>query len=311
MNRSIHTIRILSIILAVLFVGLFVVICMNYQADSMIEGPQITMDTDTVTISIRDGDEAILQGVRATDSNGQDVSDLLIVESRGRFNPDGTLTVKIAAFDRKGNVSKSTRTVIYSDYTSPRLSLSGPLSCIASERQELMDRIQVIDCLDGDISANVTLTYTANGSLPDEGEFPLLLQVSNSAGDSLEMPLTVEYYSAAEERTRPEIGLTQYLIYAQPGTRIDPENYLLSLTLDNREYQYDLANHAFVLKGNTYQQAMNSVESNLVIPISRLQITAARNYNEPGVYEVTYRCTSAAGVIGTVRLVIIIEQSGG
>lgn len=311
LNRTIHMIRILCIILAVLSLVLFTVVYVDYSSKSVIRGPQVTMDTDTITISIKDGSDAVLQGIQAVDAQGNDVSSLMIVESYGRFASDGSRMVRIAAFDRQGNVSKISRTIYYSDYVPPRVSLRGPLCAVSNSKRNLLEQIQVFDSLEGDISSDVTLSYIGGTSIPTEGEFQVLLQVSNSAGDSLEMPLTVEYYNAAQERTRPKIGLTDYLIYVRSGQKVQPEDYLDNLTLDGRHYYFDAENQAFVQEGNTYQQAINSIESGLILPLSQLQIAAPGVYRDPGVYEITYRCASAAGVIGTVRLVIVVENSGG
>lgn len=311
LNRAIHTIRVLCVILAILSAALFVYVRMDYLAKTQLEGPEISMDSDSVTVSIHDDTSAILAGVTATDAGGRDISDQLLVENLGSFTAPATREAVIAVFDQAGNVTKARRTVVYRDYTEPKLSLSGPLSSTSTASSTLLDRVTVTDCLDGDISDQVILSPADQGILPSVGEFAAVLQVSNSAGGTLEVPLTVEFYNAAEARTRPEIELSDYLIYVHAGSTVTPASYLKNLTLDGNEYYYDRPHQTFVRKGNTYQQAIDSLETGLVIPLSKLQINDPARYDAPGVYEIVYRCTGATGVTGTVRLVVIVQEAGG
>lgn len=307
LNRAIHAIRTVCIVLAILSLASFIFIYTDHQARAQLSGPDISMDSDSVTISVQDDPSGILAGITATDSSGQDVSELLIVESLGNFIAPSTREAVIAAFDHAGNVAKVVRTVVYSDYTSPKLALSGPLISTVSASSAMLDRITVTDCLDGDITDQMVLSQNGGNVIYTIGEFQILLQASNSAGDTLEVPLTIEYINPAEERTRPVIALTNYLIYVKAGTQVNPEAYLKSLTLDGSEYIYDLVHDVFIRKGNTYQQAMNSVDKDLLIPLSALRISDPAAYGTPGAYEIEYQCTSAAGVPGTVRLVVIVE----
>lgn len=311
LNRAIHTIRVICVILAVLSLALFVLVYMDHQSKAQPVGPSVSMDSDTVTISVQDDPSAILAGITATDSGGQDVSGLLMVESLSNFVAPSTREAVIAAFDYAGNVAKTVRTVVYSDYTGPKLTLSGPLVSTASASSAMLNRISVTDCLDGDITDQMVISQNGGDVIYTVGEFQVLLQASNSAGDTLEVPLTIEYINPGEERTRPAIVLSDYLLYVKAGTQVNPEAYLKTLTVDGNEYIYDRVHDSFVRKGNTYQQAVDSVEKDLLIPLSALRVSDPAAYGTPGVYEIEYQYTSAAGVAGTVRLVVIVEEAGG
>lgn len=311
MNRAIHAIRTVCVALAILSLALFIFVRLDYLERVQLQGPKITMDSETVTISVHDGNPAILAGITATDSGGKDVSDLLQVESLGKLIAPSTREATIAAFDRAGNVTKAIRTIVYSDYTSPRLSLSGPLVSTPAGSSAMLERISIPDCLDGDLSGQMSIIMNDPNNVSYVGEFPVTLQATNSAGDTISLPLTMEYYSAAEERTRPDISLLEYLVYTRVGAVINPEAYLSGLTMDGKSYYYDQSHDSFVQEGNTYQQAVDAVEDDLLIPVSWLEITEPAPFSEPGVYEIEYRCVSSAGVAGTVRLIVIVEQSGG
>ena len=87
--------------------------------------PKITMDSDEITVSVSDSEEQLLQGVTATDARDGDVTSSLVVEAVRGVVANQEFTVTYAAFDGAGNVAKAQRTVHYSDYVSPRFSLTG------------------------------------------------------------------------------------------------------------------------------------------------------------------------------------------
>lgn len=314
LRKTIRVIRVLCIVLCLVSLGVAVVASRQYRARIDTRGPDITMDSPTVTVSIHDDPSAMLEGVVSTDRNGEDVSDLLMVESLGNFITPGTREAKIVAFDQNGNASKTVRTVVYSDYTAPRISLSGPLSVPSNRVDSLLSRITVTDCLDGDISNHVLLSSKSGeleylGVSEESKDVEMLLQVSNSAGDSLSYPVTLEFYAPAQERLRPKIQLSDYLIYRKVGDKaVDPEDFLLSLTLDSKEYTYDAGNKSFVPKGTTYAQLEEQGQQAQILPLRTVRITNPADMNTPGAYEITYRCTGKNNAVATVRLIVIVEE---
>ena len=62
--------------------------------------PVIEMDTDTVTSSRGCSDEAILEGVTATDEKNGDITDSLLIESRTNFVEKGRFRVTITVSDK-------------------------------------------------------------------------------------------------------------------------------------------------------------------------------------------------------------------
>ena len=47
--------------------------------------PVIEMDSESITVSVEGGDEAILEGVTATDKKDGDITENLFIESRTNF----------------------------------------------------------------------------------------------------------------------------------------------------------------------------------------------------------------------------------
>lgn len=311
MSKVIRLIRVLCVILFVASIGLYIVTTLQYRNNTNIIGPTISMADTTVTVSIHDDLSAILDGVTAADSSGRNVSDLLIVESLSSFVSPSVREASIAAFDADGNVAKATRTVVYSDYTAPQVSLSAPLSVASNNTFALLSRITITDCLDGDISDQLLLSTDGAGISTVTGEYAMRIEVTNSAGDSLSVPVTVELYNAGDERSRPKIGLSEYLIYVKQGQQVAPEAYLQTLSLNGQDYTFDSEHRSFVPTGKTYNQLVAAGNQTLILPFSTVAITNPAAFDTPGVYEITYRCTNEDDITAAVRLVVIVEEQEG
>ena len=83
--------------------------------------PIFELESERIEVSIKVGEEALLQGVAAYDEKDGDISNRILIESLSRF-VDGTRVITYAAFDRDNHVGKATREVVYSDYVSPMFS---------------------------------------------------------------------------------------------------------------------------------------------------------------------------------------------
>ncbi|MCD7760350.1 MAG: DUF5011 domain-containing protein [Clostridiales bacterium] len=261
-------------------------------------GPTITMDSQEVTVSVADGDAAILEGVTAQDGTDGDVTDSLVVERMSNFITDGVREATIAAFDSAGNVTKVTRQVVYSDYTAPTVTLSGPLAASTNDTGALLDVLTVTDCLDGDLTGQVQIIFDDNTQSVSAGEFAMRIQVSNSAGDTLDLPVTVRFYSASDETETPRLTLTDYLIYVEQGTEVDPEDYLDTITVGYTTYTWSAASNAFLSGDDT-----ETIRRYFV------KVNDETDTSTPGVYEIAYSYTDRdSGLTGTVRLIVIVEE---
>ena len=228
--------------------------------------PEIIMEDRLLEISTLDPREALLQGVTARDDRDGDVTDSLVVESVRLLNRDGTATVTYAAFDSARNVSKKTREVRYSDYESPRFSLSQPL-LFTQKSNDLLKLISARDVVDGDISNRIRATALEEVTTGYNGIYHVRFQVTNSLGDTVDLVLPVEIYTATANEAK--MTLTEYLIYLKPGDQFNARNYLDELTVGRDTFSL----------GINLPQTMD------------LTVTGKVETGVPGVYEINYQLT--------------------
>ena len=291
MLRVIQYIVIIFFILSVAFFGVSSVKTSKYRDT---DGPEIVMEEDSVVIGIDGTSEDILSGVRASDRKDGDVTDSLVVQGLSNFVEKGRRDAIIAAFDSDNNVTKVTREVIYEDYVSPRFSLDQPLRFNVSEMDDqanITSLLQVTDCLDGDLSSNIFVFMSDNFSWPGApGEYGMIFQVTNSAGDVAELQVTVDVYDAAEDSSCPKAVLSDYLIYMKAGERINPLDYVEGIEL--RGTAYSLAD--LDIDGTGYT-------------LNDIQVNNAVNTGEPGVYEIVYSMKGEDDYQSKVRLIVVVE----
>ena len=163
--------KILLLALTLLCCAAFAVYQYRYLRTADREPPKISMAQQELTLSVSDPDTHLLEGMSAADARDGDVTPSLIVESVRGVVADKRFTVTYAAFDRAGNVAKAQRTVFYSDYTSPRFSLSAPLIFRAGVSPDAFAPLSAQDVFDGDLtermlhpSMEVDKTYLARVS---------------------------------------------------------------------------------------------------------------------------------------------------
>ena len=195
--------------------------------------PEIQMNSDALQLSVEATREDLLQGVTAKDNKDGDVTASLVVESIRLADPKGTVSVSYAAFDRAGNVTKATRQVQYTDYESPRFSLRAPLAFAQNSTADVLTLVRATDLFDGDISRSIRATSLQEESINTLGTHKVEFRVTNSLGDTVELILPVEVYSAGTYQA--SLKLTDYLIYLPAGTAFNPKTYLSSFAMGMEE----------------------------------------------------------------------------
>lgn len=281
--------------LPLLLIGLCLIVFWGYRlvvaGSSDSAAPQIYMDSDVLQLSVNASDEEFLQGVTATDGHDGDVTSSLIVESVRLRSVDGTATVRYAAFDRAGNVAKADRQVCFTDYESPRFSLSAPLALQSGVTTDVMDLIGATDILDGDISRRIRATTVSEDPITSVGTHQIEFRVSNSLGDTVKLTLPLEVYSSGSYQAT--LTLTDYLIYLPVGSRFVPEKYLEN----------------FQWRGTTTSLSAG-MPDNLV-----LETDGEVDTKTPGVYSVGYTVRilsddtqSLQSYAGHSRLTVVVEE---
>lgn len=199
-------------------------------------GPEISVPKKELVLSVEDGEDALLKGVRANDARDGNVSDSLMVESVSNFTSDQKRVVTYAAVDSSHNVSRATRVISYKDYKGPKFVVKNAPRFSVSELDSASDYsryIQASDVLDGDVTKNIKVLsvedYAENSY---GGSRNVLFQVSNSAGDVANLPLTVSY----TEPNSPYVNLSSYAVYIKKGGSINPGDYMASVEMGTKKY---------------------------------------------------------------------------
>lgn len=295
--------RIFSVVIFVLSVLAFCVFQYYRQAVEDTTPPQISMEENEIEVSVKDTDDVLLDGVFVTDDRDGDVSDSLIIESLSNFINENTRRATIVASDTSGNISKAYRTVVYSDYQSPRFSLSAPLQ-FSLKTDDITKYMGASDVFDGDLTGQIKINGTYTMDTSQEGEYPMEFSVTNSAGDVVKLEATVTISSIVDAVSVPQIKLTDYIIYTPIGQNIEPWDYVDTISWRNITYQ----------KEDDALWALDLGEDQDVDNISKEDIQIIQkdvDYTKPGTYEILYRFTPEENLEfeGSVRLIVVVYDS--
>ena len=77
-------------------------------------------------VSVDAGEEELLQGISAWDNRDGDLTSEIMVDHISTLVSDNTAKITYVVFDRSDNASKLTRTIAYTDYETPKFSLTQP-----------------------------------------------------------------------------------------------------------------------------------------------------------------------------------------
>ena len=189
--------------------------------------PVITLDSDSITVSVEDGRDALLRGVTASDAKDGDLTGQIIVSGVSKLISNNTAKVSYMVFDKAGNMASATRYVVYSDYHRPRFMLITPLVYSLGETVSITGRLQAQDAVDGDITSSIRV-LSSDIISSTEGVYNLTLQVINSLGDTAQVTLPVTIRAEADGDSA--VKLRRYLVYAGLGDDFEPRNYIESVS---------------------------------------------------------------------------------
>ena len=187
--------------------------------------PVITLDSDSITVSVENGRDALLRGVTASDAKDGDLTGQIIVSGVSKLISNNTAKVSYMVFDKAGNMASATRYVVYSDYHRPRFMLITPLVYSLGETVSITGRLQAQDAVDGDITSSIRV-LSSDIISSTEGVYNLTLQVINSLGDTAQVTLPVTIRAEADGDSA--VKLRRYLVYAGLGDDFEPRNYIES-----------------------------------------------------------------------------------
>lgn len=242
--------------------------------------PEIIFDSEVLEVSVAVTEEELLNGVTAADKKDGDVTNTIIIESISKMLGDHERIVTYAAFDKDNHVGKAQRKIRYTDYTSPRFSLEGPLEAgnMNAEMSDILAPLHATDCIDGDLTSQIVVIDTEITSMSaDAMTAQYEVQVTNSCGDvtTLKLPVRMQMNASG---SFAEIKLSEYLAYRKVGEAVDPAAFVVSASAGGQEYG-----------------------------VGGVQINSNLDTSMPGVYTVTYTL-SVEGNSTSTDLIIVVEE---
>ena len=268
--------RLIRVILVVLLVAalagqVYTTIYVHSQDKG--DPPTIYCPEGVLEVSAGDPKSKLLTGMYAEDIQDGDLTERIIIGSISRLITEDTAKVTFLVFDTDNNPGKCVRYIRYTDYHRPRFSIIAPLVCTTAEELTVINRISAKDVIDGDISDRVRISTLAATENPEL--YLITVQVINSVGDiSLqELPVLMQNY----DPVRPEIFLKEYLIYAEVGDEIKPEDYLTAVRTQSAD-----------------------------APLEDVVIASSIDTSKPGTYHAFYTYTHY-GSTGTAILTVVVQ----
>ena len=190
------------------------------------EPPVINADIDKISVSVHDGREALLKGLKATDNKDGDITDNIIIGKQTKFVEKGKTNIDFIVFDSSNNVATYKREVKYVDYISPVISLSEPLIYPVGKNVTVLDRLTVVDSIDGNITDKVKIV-SSDIDKQTPGVYNLGVEASNRFGDivSLKLPVNVVEKGSLDNF----IEMDDYMVVVNKGDEFDPLSYIEGL----------------------------------------------------------------------------------
>ena len=250
----------------------------HYYSNLNTDYPEITSSVELLEISVQDPPEAIYRELQAQDATDGDLTDQIMVASVSHFLEPGTVRVKYVVFDSHNNSATLSRHVHYTDYTPPVFSLDKAPVYTVGRSFDLIDQIRVQDCIDGDISDHIRVISNMVNNF-SVGNYPVVLEVSNSCGDTAQITLWVSYDS---KESTAVVKLHQYIVYVEQGQSFDPSQWLVAVTDRN---------------ANPLDKDNIEVQGNLDV-------------NKPGCYQLIYSYQDGK-LSGSAPLTVVVTERQG
>ncbi len=249
----------------------------KYRAQQDTTPPVISGDAEPLELTVEQGMEALKQGLTARDDRDGDITADILVASTSYFVEKGTMNVKYVVFDSSHNAGLFQRQVIFTDYKSPRFALTQPLVFPRGSNIRVLSYVTASDCLDGDITGQIT---QVSGQISNytPGSYPVVLEVSNSHGDRVQVQLNVVITDPTQ--IGPEILLKAPMVYIEKDSRFNPDDMV------------------------------DSVRAQLTgqhLSLSRVSVLGQVDTSIPGCYQLTYLCTHE-GKEGYAYLTVVVEE---
>lgn len=261
------------ILLLTVVIVLYGVTFVNQRISGKDIGPEITCPEEILEISVTDPEDLLLAGVTASDRQDGDLTPKIQILGISKLITNNTAKVTYLVFDSDGNMDSLVRRIRYTDYERPHFSIKRPLLYAKNEAIALLDRLEVTDVIDGDITESVRVS--ALSATADSEIYTVSLQVTNSMGDTARITLPVVMLEGTSYR--PDVRLSTYLVYIEAGSAFNAQSYLSGV--------------------QTAEGAGST---------ANVQVTSTVDASTPGTYYVYYRYPYN-GTQGLAILTVVVE----
>ena len=146
------------ILTILLLIGLYALFLVGFKLYNKTENeaPIISIQNEILTVSVKDKENALLQGVSASDTEDGDLTSKIVVDSISEFDEKNYRTVTYVVFDNDDQMAKATRRIKYSDYSAPVFDVESPLMFYnSSTNSEIIKYVSAYSSLDGNISSSI------------------------------------------------------------------------------------------------------------------------------------------------------------
>lgn len=239
--------------------------------------PEIYTNEAVLDLSVSDPPEKLLEGLSAVDEKDGDLTDSIMVSGTSYFIEKGEVTVTYVVFDNDNNFGSLSRKVKFTDYHSPEFTLTQPLVFLENSSASVLDYVQAVDQLDGDITDKVKLS-DGDIDMTKAGVYPITLEVTNSYGDRSEVETNVV---VRDSNPPGSILLNTSLVYIDRNSEFDAGDYVQSVISSN---------------GETLQtEGLKIYDGGS--PLTEINVNGAVDTSTPGCYqlEYTYRTSRSEG----------------
>lgn len=279
-----YLLRRFSRLLLILTLAAFALFIFKNRSGVDTRGPVIHTDGAMMEVSVKDGEEILLEGVSARDSSDGDVTDSVEVENISTFYGDKKRLVTYVAFDSDLHVARATRELQYTDYESPRFNLTEPLQYLPGK---VNLKVSAEDCLDGDITSAIKLVVEDPITTDQPGKYKATFQVANSAGDVSSLPVVIEILDITDQ-SGISIQLSKYLDYVNAGSHFDPYSYIEFVKINNRDYR--------VVQGEgNFNHTNVGRDEEIVIGTDMITVSGDVDTTKAGTYPIEYSITIDKG----------------
>lgn len=253
--------------------------------------PQIQVPEQPLQVSVFASQEELLKGVTAQDDRDGDLTAEVMIESFSDLYDESFVTMTVASVDHAGNVAKAKRTLQYTDYQSPRFTLSGELRFAEGDSLDVFQYIGAEDVVDGNLDNRVKATVVSNSNMANEAvQSQIEFRVTNSLGDTVHLTLPVEIVSRDEKVSGKGPELDTYLVYLEKGASFQAKDYLKKQNEQSAEKSENAAD-----KGTGQAAKQLLVQSNV-------------DTSTPGVYTVDYCYQMGEKNSKKTRLIVVVEE---